>query len=152
MIETTYPSPVGALTLVAEPGGELSALRFDGHGPDDGALPDVRAQLDAYFAGELREFDIPVLLRGSEFQVQVWAVLRTIPYGQTLTYGEVTRRIGRGPEEARAVGAAIGRTPVPIIVPCHRVIGADGSLTGYGGGLERKRALLGLESPVLSLL
>ncbi len=151
MIETTYASPVGPLDLVAEPGG-LCALRFGGRGRDDGRLPEVRAQLDAYFAGELRAFDVPVVLRGTEFQLAVWEVLRTIPWGETLTYGEVTRRIGRGPEEARAVGAAIGRTPVPIIVPCHRVIGADGSLTGYGGGLDRKRLLLGLESPVLSLL
>ncbi len=151
MITTTYESPVGALGLIAEDGG-LSGLTFGARGRDDGRLPEIRAQLDAYFAGELQTFDIPVILRGTDFQRAVWDVLRTIGYGETLTYGEVTRRIGRPPEEARAVGAAIGRTPVPIIVPCHRVIGADGSLTGYGGGLHRKRHLLGLESPVLSLL
>lgn len=153
MITTTYASPIGPLGLIAEDGG-ISAIRFDGVGPDDGALPEVREQLDAYFAGELRAFDVAVVLRGTEFQLAVWDVLRTIPYGETLTYGEVTRRLGACPQHqhARAVGAAIGRTPVPIIVPCHRVIGADGSLTGYGGGLERKRHLLGLESPVLSLL
>lgn len=150
-IETTYDSPVGPLGLIADADG-LCGLRFGARGRRDDALPEVREQLDAYFAGELRSFAVPVVLRGTDFQRSVWDVLRTIPYGETLSYGEVTRRLGRGPEEARAVGAAIGRTPVPIIVPCHRVVGADGSLTGYGGGLDRKRALLELESPVLSLL
>jgi methylated-DNA-[protein]-cysteine S-methyltransferase len=146
-IETTYASPVGPLGLLAED-GSLTRLRFGARGRDDGALPAVREQLDAYFAGELRAFDVPVVLRGSAFERAVWAVLRTIGYGETLSYGEVTRRLGRGPADARAVGAAIGRTPVPIIVPCHRVIGADGSLTGYGGGLPRKRFLLDLEQRV----
>ena len=102
---------------------------------------DVAAQLDAYFAGELTTFDIEVNLIGTPFQMVVWAHLREIPYGETISYGELARRVGN-PNASRAVGLANGRNPVAIIVPCHRVIGANGSLTGYGGGLERKSWLL----------
>jgi methylated-DNA-[protein]-cysteine S-methyltransferase len=153
MTTSVYASPlIGPLTVLTEPEG-ICGLRFGARVGDapaaDGA---VAEQLDAYFAGELRAFDLPLLLRGTDAQLAVWAALREIAYGETATYGEITRAVGRGLEDVRAVAATIGRTPVPIIVPCHRVIGADGSLTGYGGGLHRKRALLDLESPVLSLL
>ena len=104
-------------------------------------------QLQEYFAGRRQRFDLALRLEGTPFQRRVWAALREIPYGQTRSYGDVAAAIGRL-DRVRAVGAAVGRTPVPIIVPCHRVIGADGSLTGYGGGLQRKRALLDLESAV----
>jgi methylated-DNA-[protein]-cysteine S-methyltransferase len=114
-------------------------------------LDEARRQLEAYFAGELREFDLPLAPEGSEFQLRVWEQLRAIPYGETISYGELARRVG-DPAAARAVGLANGRNPLPVIVPCHRVIGADGSLTGFGGGLERKRRLLELEAGVASLL
>jgi methylated-DNA-[protein]-cysteine S-methyltransferase len=152
VITTVYPeSPIGPLTLHQEPGG-LCALRFGAERGLPAATGPAAEQLDEYFAGARRAFDLPLVLRGSELQLAVWAALREIPYGETTTYGEITRRIGRPLADVRAVAATIGRTPVPIVVPCHRVIGADGSLTGYGGGLHRKRALLDLESPVLSLL
>jgi methylated-DNA-[protein]-cysteine S-methyltransferase len=114
------------------------------------AFTAVKDQLGDYFAGERRDFDVALTLRGSPFEQCVWSALREIPYGETTSYGEVARRIER-PTGARAVGMANGRNPIAIIVPCHRVIGADGSLTGYGGGLERKRLLLGLEQRELSL-
>ena len=109
----------------------------------------VCAQLDEYFAGSRTEFDLPLKMAGSEFQRRVWRALQDIPYGETTSYGEIARRIGDA--DPRAVGQANGRNPISVIVPCHRVIGADGSLTGYGGGLERKRILLELESGVLAL-
>ena len=108
---------------------------------DDAWFKDVAAQLDAYFAGELTIFDVEMDLRGTEFQQRVWAELCEIPYGETISYGELAARIGNA-NASRAVGLANGRNPISIIVPCHRVIGADGSLTGYGGGLERKTWLL----------
>ena len=111
---------------------------------------DARAQLREYFAAERTEFDLPLAPAGSEFQMQVWRALTEIPYGETASYGEIARRIG-APGEARAVGSANGRNPIAVVVPCHRVIGADGSLTGYGGGLERNRFLLELEAGALSL-
>jgi methylated-DNA-[protein]-cysteine S-methyltransferase len=151
MTETTvYESPIGALTILAE-AGVITGLRFSGTPGAPTASGAVREQLDAYFAGELRAFDLPLELRGTDSQLAVWEHLRTIPYGETESYGEVTRAVGRGLEDVRAVAGTIGRTPIPIIVPCHRVIGADGSLTGYGGGLDRKRHLLDLESPALTL-
>ena len=101
-------------------------------------------QLNAYFARELEDFDLPLAPPGTAFQLEVWAALRAIPYGETVTYGELARRIGR-PRASRAVGAANGANPLPIVVPCHRVVGADGSLTGFGGGLPIKSALLALE-------
>ena len=141
---------MGPLTLVAVD-GELAGLymteqrhRPDGatFGPrEPGALPAVVEQLDAYFAGERTVFDLPLRLDGTPFQRAVWAALREIPYGETTTYGELARRLGR-PSASRAVGMANGRNPVGVIVPCHRVVGAAGDLTGYGGGLDRKRRLL----------
>jgi methylated-DNA-[protein]-cysteine S-methyltransferase len=120
--------------------------------PEAPPLAAAAAQLDEYFAGERRDFDLELDLRGTEFQRAVWDELLRIPYGETMSYGELARRLGR-PERVRAVGAANGRNPVAIVVPCHRVIGADGSLTGYGGGLDRKRALLAVEgSAPLALL
>jgi methylated-DNA-[protein]-cysteine S-methyltransferase len=112
---------------------------------DDQALHDVREQLDAYFAGERQTFDLPLQMTGTPFQKQVWQGLMAIPYGTTISYAELARRIGR-PGASRAVGAANGRNPIGIIVPCHRVIGANGTLTGYGGGLDRKEWLLAHEA------
>ena len=106
---------------------------------------EVIAQLEGYFAGDRRGFDLPLAPEGTPFQREVWSALREIPYGETRSYGEVARRLGRS-NASRAVGAANGRNPIPIIIPCHRVIGADGSLTGFGGGLEIKRRLLELEA------
>ena len=103
------------------------------------------AQLEAYFRGELREFDLALAPVGTQFQQEVWSHLRTIPYGETTTYGEIARRLGR-PAASRAVGAANGQNPLPIVIPCHRVIGASGALTGFGGGLDIKRRLLALEN------
>lgn len=150
---TVYESPLGPLTLVGDEDA-LHGLYFSGR---SGALDEARrdsapfarslAQLEAYFAGERRVFDLALALEGTSFQQRVWTALRAIPFGSTCSYGELAARIGR-PDRVRAVGAAVGRTPVPIIVPCHRVIGADGSLTGYGGGLQRKRRLLDLEAAV----
>jgi methylated-DNA-[protein]-cysteine S-methyltransferase len=147
---TTVDSPVGPLTLIARD-GSLCALHMQDqrHAParspewreDDRPFADAVAQLRAYFAGALTHFDLPLAVDGTPFQRRVWAALREIPYGQTISYGELARRVGR-PGAARAVGLANGRNPVGIIVPCHRVIGADGSMTGYGGGLERKTWLL----------
>jgi methylated-DNA-[protein]-cysteine S-methyltransferase len=154
---TIYESPIGPLTLVAGPRG-ITSLSFPGRlrPPADAVkrpMPEVTDQLEAYFAGELRTFDLALDLRGTPLQRAVWRGLLEIPYGTTTSYGELAGRIdddlyhsdGEVYRRARAVGAANGRNPVPIIVPCHRVIGADGSLTGYGGGLQRKRALLDLE-------
>ena len=148
-IWSTYESPLGTLTLVGGRGG-LIGLKFPGSAPRDEssrdplAFADVAAQLDEYFAGERRSFNLQLDLKGTPFQLAVWEQLRAIPYGTTVSYGEMAHRIDR-PDRVRAVGGAVGGVPIPIIVPCHRVIGADGSLTGYGGGLERKRALLELE-------
>jgi methylated-DNA-[protein]-cysteine S-methyltransferase len=146
-------SPVGPLT-VAGHGDTVTHLRMDdqSHPPperdrwraDPAAFGHVADQLDAYFAGELTEFDVELDLAGTEFQRRVWEALRTIPYGETRSYGELADQVGK-PGAARAVGLANGRNPIGIIVPCHRVIGADGALTGYGGGLHRKQALLELE-------
>ena len=147
---TVYESPLGPLTLIGDDDG-LRAIYFPGRsGPLDEAASDPRpfaqatTQLEAYFAGERRRFELALTLEGTPFQRRVWAALARIPYGHTRSYGALAAEIGR-PDRVRAVGAAVGRTPVPIIVPCHRVIGADGSLTGYGGGLQRKQALLDLE-------
>jgi methylated-DNA-[protein]-cysteine S-methyltransferase len=149
---TIHDSPVGPLTLTASDRA-LSGVHFAG---DALALDPARRgatapldaaarQLDEYFAGDRRDFALELDLgAGTPFQQAVWGELLRIPYGETVSYGEVARRLGR-PERVRAVGAANGRNPIAIVVPCHRVIGADGSLTGYGGGLDRKRALLALE-------
>src|SRR5204862_4267975 len=121
--------------------------------PDDGSplLDEACRQLDEYFAGERLEFDLPLDLRGTDFQRRCWLALATIPYGQTVSYGEQARRLGLGPASARAVGAANGQNPLPVVLPCHRVIGADGSLTGFGGGLHLKRYLLEHEGAILAL-
>jgi methylated-DNA-[protein]-cysteine S-methyltransferase len=150
---TVCESPVGPLTLLGDHDG-LHAVYFRGRSGvldeaarDPGPFADAVTQLQEYFAGERLAFDLPLVLAGTPFQRRVWGVLRTIEYGATRSYGDIAAEIGRL-DRLRAVGAAVGRTPVPIIVPCHRVIGSDGSLTGYGGGLQRKQALLDLESRV----
>jgi methylated-DNA-[protein]-cysteine S-methyltransferase len=152
---TTIDSPIGELLLV---GGErglrrlwMSPFRIQPSWThDSGPFADVHHQLDQYFAGQRDEFDVRLDLLGNSFELSVWDALLEIPYGVTASYGEIAKRIG-APSAARAVGMANGRNPVAVIVPCHRVIGANGSLTGYGGGLERKRFLLELEAGVLPL-
>ena len=149
----TVESPVGPLTLAGE-GSTLMHLRMadQTHEPDRSgwtpagpeAFADVVEQLNAYFAGTLTEFDVDLELRGTEFQRKVWAALQTIPHGETRSYGEIAEQIG-SPGASRAVGLANGRNPIAIIVPCHRVIGAAGSMTGYGGGIDRKKMLIALE-------
>jgi methylated-DNA-[protein]-cysteine S-methyltransferase len=146
-------TPIGTLGLTASERG-LTSVRWNARGlADDSSrlLDDAAAQLDAYFAGELTEFDLPLDLDGTEFQRQCWLALATIPYGQTVSYGEQARRLGLGPDAARAVGSANGQNPIPVILPCHRVIGANGSLTGFGGGLNLKRFLLEHEGALLPL-
>ena len=147
-------SPIGPLGLVATRDG-LTGVRFHAHGfATEGkstVLVDAAEQLELYFTGELTAFDLPLDLDGSEFQRRCWLALATIPHGQTVSYGEQARRLGLGPDAARAVGAANGQNPVPVILPCHRVIGADGSLTGFGGGLQLKRFLLEHEGALLPL-
>ncbi|HEX4838084.1 MAG TPA: methylated-DNA--[protein]-cysteine S-methyltransferase [Solirubrobacteraceae bacterium] len=143
-------SPIGTLTLTAVD-DVLTGVHMHNqrHAPrlpadcerDDAGLEHVVAQLDAYFAGTLADFDVQLAMHGTDFQRRVWAGLREIPYGETISYGELARRVG-SPNASRAVGLANGRNPLSIVVPCHRVIGADGSLTGYGGGLDRKVWLL----------
>jgi len=157
---TTYESPVGTLLLA----GESNALRrvsFENskHSApartdwklDKEPFSEVIRQLQAYFRGELKEFDVPLAIEGTEFQLRVWNALRAIPYGETISYARLAERIGN-PKAVRAVGLANGSNPIPIIVPCHRVIGSDGSLTGFGGGLSTKKMLLELENKQLSLL
>jgi len=148
----TIDSPIGLLTLAGR-GHVLTNLRMvdQTHEPnrvgwvlDDGAFPDAVDQLRGYFAGERSDFDLELSMSGTEFQRRVWQALTTIPYGETRSYGEIAEQIGAA-GAARAVGLANGRNPIAIIVPCHRVIGANGDLAGYGGGVERKRALLALE-------
>jgi methylated-DNA-[protein]-cysteine S-methyltransferase len=149
---STVPSPIGELMLCGDD-ASLTALHLPGHWAkpgagwrrDDARFADVARQLEEYFAGERTVFDVPLVLDGTAFQRRVWGALRDIPYGTTISYGELARRIGQ-PSASRAVGLANGRNPISVIVPCHRVIGADGTLTGYGGGLERKQLLLGLEA------
>lgn len=155
-ITTTVESPIGPLLLAAED-GRVTRLTMEEHrhappaSPqwrrDDAWFAPLRRQLDAYFAGELTDFDFPLELRGSPFQQRVWEALRGIPYGSTVSYGTLAERLGN-PKACRAVGLANGRNPVSIVVPCHRVVGADGTLTGYGGGLDRKRWLLAHEASV----
>ena len=150
VLYTTWDSPIGPLLLA----GDEHALRAlhlpnrHARGPDwvSAREPFTRAveQLEEYFDGARTAFDLPLAASGSRFEEAVWGALSEIPYGETRSYGEVARAVGR-PDRARAVGTANARNPLAIVVPCHRVIGSDGSLTGYGGGLERKRALLALE-------
>jgi methylated-DNA-[protein]-cysteine S-methyltransferase len=154
MQRAVVDSPIGPIGLVASDTA-LHAVLFDGRRvrPEGGSpvLDEAARQLDAYFAGELVTFDLPLELHGTDFQRRCWLALATIPYGQTVSYGEQARRLGLGPDAARAVGAANGRNPLPIVLPCHRVLGADGSLTGFGGGLHVKRYLLEHEGALLRL-
>lgn len=154
---TMTDSPIGPLLLTADDIG-LTRLYMEvrKHGPDEvqpewrrdhRAFSEACRQLEEYFAGERTEFDLPLNPAGTAFQLKVWEALRTIPYGEIRSYGEIAEQIGR-PGAARAVGLANGRNPISIVVPCHRVIGASGALTGYGGGLERKQYLLDLETRV----
>jgi methylated-DNA-[protein]-cysteine S-methyltransferase len=154
----TIGSPIGTLTLAGR-GGVLTNLRMVDQTyepnradwtPEPSGFDDVVDQLGAYFAGELTEFDVELDLAGTEFQRRAWKALLTIPYGQTRSYGQIAEQIG-APGAARAVGLANGHNPIAIIVPCHRVIGANGSLTGFGGGLGRKRTLLELEKQKASM-
>ena len=146
-------TPLGTMRLATD-GRAILAVEFDVSplvttplSVDAQLLCDaVRGRLDAYFEGRPARFDLPLAPWGTPFQREVWNALCGIPYGETVSYGEIARRVGR-PSAVRAVGAANGRNPIAIIIPCHRVIGANGTLTGYGGGLDRKRALLALEAP-----
>jgi len=153
---TTMPSPIDDLLLISD-GRALTALWMQttpteitidpAWKRDPGPFRDVVRQLEAYFAGDLTQFNVPLAAKGTEFQQTVWNALSALPFGARVSYGEIARRIGR-PSASRAVGLANGRNPIGIIVPCHRVIGAGGSLTGYGGGLERKQWLLEHEATV----
>jgi methylated-DNA-[protein]-cysteine S-methyltransferase len=153
---STMPSPVGELLLLSD-GDSLTGVYMQKHAHwsgmqphwrrDDARLRAARAQLRAYFADELKCFTVPLNLQGTEFQTRVWNELLNIPFGETISYGELAQRIGQ-PNASRAVGLANGRNPISIVVPCHRVVGSNGKLTGYGGGLPRKRWLLDHERGV----
>ncbi len=160
MLYTTFDSPIGELLLAGDASGLRVLSMQDARRPrrighdwerDDKSFAPPRTQLLEYFDGTRTEFDVELSLHGNAFEQRVWRELLAIPYGETVSYGHIAKTIG-APSAARAVGLANGRNPVALIVPCHRVIGANGSLTGYGGGLERKRYLLDLESGVHSLL
>jgi methylated-DNA-[protein]-cysteine S-methyltransferase len=156
LVHTTITSPLGELTVVARE-GTVVGLYFPHHwyrsdtagaGPRrDAGFEDIRDQIDEYLSGERRQFEVPLATAGDKLQERVWALVRQIPYGETTTYGDLARRLDDGttPQE---VGAAVGRNPVCLLVPCHRVVGAGGKLTGYAGGLARKRFLLDLEADV----
>lgn len=145
-------SPIGGLGVYSD-GEVVTAIRFDAEPSTDDRADDVldaaRQQLEEYFAGDRTSFDLPLASRGTTFQRAVWAELVKVPYGATASYGDITTRLDLPMTAARAVGSANGANPLPIVVPCHRVIGANGSLTGYAGGIERKRVLLELETPGL---
>lgn len=157
---TLMPSPVGDLRIVARD-GSLVAVEFSPFRPpvdgrplgerrdQDPLLVEAVRQLGAYFARDLKEFDLPLAPQGSDFAQRVWRQLRGIGYGRTASYGEIAARLGMTNAASRAVGLANGRNPIPILIPCHRVIGANGTLTGYAGGLERKQLLLELEQDAL---
>jgi methylated-DNA-[protein]-cysteine S-methyltransferase len=156
---TVMPSPVGDLRIV-ERDGAIIAIEFSPFRDHDGrprgdrddthpVLLETVRQLRAYFDRDLKEFDLPLQPAGSEFQKSVWAQLLAIAYGDTASYGEIARRLGRSNAASRAVGLANGSNPIPIVIPCHRVIGADGTLTGYAGGVERKQTLLEIEQEAL---
>src|SRR5580692_1667422 len=160
MTYTSMESLIGPLLLAGDERG-LSLVYFvNGRRPkspprnwveDKKPFKEVVRQLQAYFEGKLKDFDLPLVLEGTEFQLLVWRNLQKIPYGETVSYGQLARRIG-SPDAARAVGLANGSNPIPIIIPCHRVIGSSGDLTGFGGGLPVKKKLLALESRQLSFL
>lgn len=165
---TEMNSPIGMLRLVGN-GTAVTAIEFDGEeagampasadrarargdrrdrgdfSPGDPVLTAAERQLAEYFAGERTDFDLPLAPEGTPFQLEVWGELQGISYGETVTYGELAARLGRGPAASRAVGTANGANPIPIVIPCHRVVGADGNLVGYAGGLDRKVALLAVE-------
>ena len=145
-------SPIGGLRLHAA-AGLLTRIEFDAEPRGDRVADDVldraQRQLEEYFDGRRTDFDLPLANDGTEFQRKVWGELRRLPYGETVTYGQIAERLGYQPGISRAVGAANGANPLPVVVPCHRVIGADGTLTGYAGGSDRKRILLELERPGL---
>lgn len=154
--QTRIDSPLGEMLMRAE-NNALTGIYFVGqrHYPadaddsvtgDETLFTETQAQLEAYFAGRLERFSLPLAPSGSDFQQRVWQALAAIPYGERATYGELAQRLGLAPGAARAVGTAVGRNPLTIVVPCHRVVGSKGALTGYAGGLERKRALLDLEA------
>lgn len=149
-----FDTPIGELLLAGEDGAlsmigfPKGSMRRDPEADwiyNEKPLAEARRQLQEYFAGERKDFDLPLQLKGTEFQVSVLDALQNIPYGETVSYGEIARRIGK-PKAMRAVGAANGRNPIPIVVPCHRVIGSSGDLTGFGGGIDTKEALLRLEA------
>jgi methylated-DNA-[protein]-cysteine S-methyltransferase len=154
----TVPSPLGPLLLVGDDADRLRGVylpahrrgpgRAPGHADGSGVLGDAAAQLDAYFAGDRTTFDLPLATDGSPLQERVWAALRAVPYGTTTTYGAIAASLGLGPGAARAVGTANARNPISIVVPCHRVVGSSGALTGYAGGVEAKRRLLAHEARV----
>jgi len=157
---TQIESPVGPLLLVGDDTGIRQILFVNGRTPakpdpswkeDKPPLKETIRQLRSYFAGELEEFDLPLAPEGTTFQLNVWKRLCDIPYGETISYGELAGRIGN-PKASRAVGLANGANPIPIVIPCHRVIGSNGKLTGYGGGLPIKEKLLALERRQLTLL
>lgn len=157
MTHRLHSTPAGEYVIVVDDDGALTGIYRTGqaHLPpeetwgerDDEAAPDAARQLDEYFAGTRTEFDLPLAPRGTDFQKAVWAAIARVPYGQTRTYGEVAAELGR-PGASRAVGAATGRNPISIVVPCHRLVGSSGALTGYAGGLEAKVLLLDLERRV----
>lgn len=155
---TTYftymDSPIGCLLLAGDgenihtlgfPGGKMQRRHEPGWVEDAAPFAGAIEQLRAYFAGELEQFDLPLAPAGTEFQRKVWSALQRIPYGETRSYGELAREVGNS-NASRAVGAANGQNPIPVIIPCHRVVGSDGGLTGFGGGLETKQRLLELET------
>jgi methylated-DNA-[protein]-cysteine S-methyltransferase len=157
---TIMKSPIGPLMLAGDERGLRLVHFMTGRRPkspqrdwteDKTPFKEVVRQLEAYFNGKLKDFDLPLILDGTAFQLLVWNNLREIPYGETVSYGQLAKRIG-SPDAARAVGLANGSNPIPIIIPCHRVIGSNGDLTGFGGGLPLKKKLLALESRQLSFL
>lgn len=145
-------SPIGGLRLYTQ-AGLLTAIEFDaepqGSRVGDGVLDAAESQLAEYFDGARREFDLPLASDGTEFQRKVWSEVSRVAYGDTASYGQIAERLGYEPVISRAVGAANGANPLPIVVPCHRIVGSDGGLTGYAGGVEKKRTLLDLEQPGL---
>lgn len=155
---TVMESPIGELRIV-EQAGAITAIEFSPfvdtgrvrgeRGDTASVLGEAARQLGEYFAGERREFDLPLAPKGSDFQQTVWEQLERIAYGETASYGEIAKRLGRTNAASRAVGLANGSNPIPVVIPCHRVIGASGNLTGYAGGIERKQILLSLEQDAL---
>jgi methylated-DNA-[protein]-cysteine S-methyltransferase len=159
MLYTTHPTPLGDLLIAGPERGVLAWISMPGQkggatvGPDwrrdDDAFHETQEQFDAYFAGDLKEFDLTHATRGTAFRERIWAALDDIPYGSTVTYGQLAAMAGLDRRAVRAVGGAVGSNPLTVVHPCHRVIGASGALTGFAGGLDRKRTLLSLEGVLL---